>query len=240
VLDVVRDIRHLWHQSVHHHPMLGGYLTRTPDRLETALKADPIAGPLKEWEEPAHQTPISAAAIDFPPDRPVVAGAGSTKFTVDLQGELNVTQPGPADFFLECNDSGQLYVDDHLVVDNRGRHPTREMRGVTTLTAGHHRILVRYQSLGGESSLRASWTPEGGERRLLGGSDVPAGFRGTANYHRREMLITREQGLSHLHALNVRYIVQAVGDSTYLIEGQLGLRPMYTGEGVRIYEVPAQ
>jgi hypothetical protein len=44
--------------------------------------------------------------------------------------------------------------------------------------------------------------------------------------------------LAHLHPLHVGYIVASLEDSACLLERQLGFVPMYSGEGVRIYQVP--
>jgi hypothetical protein len=41
VLDSTDWGRALWHQTIHHHPMLAGYTTRTPARLVDALRSNP-------------------------------------------------------------------------------------------------------------------------------------------------------------------------------------------------------
>ncbi len=42
VLDATAWPRALWHQTIHHHPMLAGYATRVPTRLWDDIRADPI------------------------------------------------------------------------------------------------------------------------------------------------------------------------------------------------------
>jgi hypothetical protein len=49
--------------------------------------------------------------------------------------------------------------------------------------------------------------------------------------------ISREEGLDALRRDSIRYLVVA-WQRDQVIEGQLGLMPMYAGQGVLVYEVP--
>ena len=42
VLDASDPSRALWNQMVHEHPIVAGYITRTPERLWDAIVADPL------------------------------------------------------------------------------------------------------------------------------------------------------------------------------------------------------
>jgi hypothetical protein len=182
---------------------------------------------------------MTAEAIDFPFDRSsVVEGAESTNFSFELQGELKVTQAGVATLHVRSDDSAELFVDGRRIVDNRGSHEPRWAEGDVALTEGSHRIEVRYQQYGGGAYLRAELELPGQPRRVIGKADVPDGFRGHASYHRREIGVSKEAALAHLRGLRVRYIVQTAGDSRFPMETQLGLRPLYEGSDVRLYEVP--
>ena len=238
VLDACRDSRHLWHQTVHLHPIFGGYLTRTPSRLEQQLANDPVAGPLWARDPVERTAPLTATALDFPFDSPIVEGAEPTQFSFDLSGELLVDTPVEATFTVESDDGAELLVDGVRIVDDRGSHPARQATGTMTLSAGAHLVTVRYQQFGGAALLRVWWSPNGEPRRILGAGDVPAGFMGEARYRRRELKLPRDDALAHLHHLKVRYVVQTSEDSRYPMESQLGLRPLYEGLGVRIYAVP--
>lgn len=67
VLDATWLSRALWHQTIHQHPILGGYLTRTPVDLANALRREPIAAALmSRWlqvPEPTADALDSATAV---------------------------------------------------------------------------------------------------------------------------------------------------------------------------------
>jgi hypothetical protein len=240
VLDACRDMRPLWHQLHHQHPIVGGYLTRTPKRLEDSLKHDPIAGPLFAWEPPTRTAPFATDTLDLSFDQPVVEGAENDKFSLDLTGELRVGKATRATFTVESDDGSELFVDGRRVVDNRGAHAARTVSGIIDLAEGTHKLTIRYQQLDGDAVLRAWWEPAGESLRFLGASEVEGGFRGTVRFRRRELSVSREEGLNHLRDLRIRYVIQMRGDSRYPMETQLGLAPFYEGAGLRIYEVPAR
>ena len=52
--------------------------------------------------------------------------------------------PGIYIFELHSDDGSQLYIDDVLVVDNDGVHPTIGRRGRMLLTTGMHPVEIRY------------------------------------------------------------------------------------------------
>jgi hypothetical protein len=45
VMDATSPTRQLWHQVLHHHPQVGGYVTRAPERLERLLTETPVLRP---------------------------------------------------------------------------------------------------------------------------------------------------------------------------------------------------
>ena len=238
VLDACRDSRALWHQTLHHHPILGGYLTRTPDRLETKLEADPVAGPLLAWDAPEATAPLQLTSLDLPFTKPIVPGAEPTHFSFDVEGALPIARAGRYNFDVDSDDGGQLFVDGREVVDDGGTHPPTRRSGSVELAPGSHRVEVRYAQEGGGALLRVTWKGPGVASKVLGPDAVPQGFSGTARFRRRSCALARDAALAHLRALDVRYVVVDRSESRYLVETQLGLRPTYEGEGVRIYEVP--
>jgi hypothetical protein len=238
VLDLTPDSEALWHQVVHGHPMMGGYLSRTPHRLLAELAEDPVAGPLNAADPPQHVTGFRTPTLDLPMDRPVVTDAETTNFSIELHGRFVLTQPGRTAFTLRTADPASVLVDGASVFAASGAKVVREVTGGVDLTQGPHDVTVLYAHGDGTPGLQVWWTPPGATRRPLGGGDTPGGFGGAVTYGRRELAIGREEALAHLRSLKIRYIIQPGADSPYATEVQLGLHPIHTGEGVRVYEVP--
>jgi PA14 domain len=65
-------------------------------------------------------------------------------FAVDLEGTFLVDEPGLFYFRLTSDDGSKFLIDDQLVIDNDGYHPTRVATGVARLAGGSHRIRVPY------------------------------------------------------------------------------------------------
>ncbi len=238
VLDACRDLRPLWHQTLHRHPILGGYLTRTPERLSEALREDPVAGPLLAWNAPEEAAPLKLTRLDLDFSRPIVPGAEPTDFSFDVTGELAVARAGRTTFTVDSDDGAVLLVDGRLVVDDGGIHPPRRREGTVALSPGSHRVEVRYEQDGGGALLRVTWQGPGEPASVLGPPAVPLGFSGSARFHRRSCRLPRAAALAHLRKLGVRYVVVDRAESRYLLETQLGLRSIFEGAGVRIYDVP--
>ncbi len=65
-------------------------------------------------------------------------------FAIRFRAELEIVTPGIYTFELHSDDGSQLYIDDVLVVDNDGVHPTIGRRGRLLLTTGMHPVEIRY------------------------------------------------------------------------------------------------
>lgn len=65
-------------------------------------------------------------------------------FAIRFRAELEIVTPGIYTFELHSDDGSQLYIDDVLVVDNDGVHPTIGRRGRMLLTTGMHPVEIRY------------------------------------------------------------------------------------------------
>lgn len=65
-------------------------------------------------------------------------------FAIDYTGRFWIDKPGLYTFMLTSDDGSRLYVDDELVVDNDGVHPSVDVSGDVTLSAGIHGIRVSY------------------------------------------------------------------------------------------------
>ncbi len=89
-------------------------------------------------------------------------------YSLDCQGQLKVDQAGPYGFqIVAWNGNADLYVDGQEVVTVGGTR-TISGRGEVELTPGWHEIRLRYSYQGGEfSGVQLSWTPRGGETRII-------------------------------------------------------------------------
>ena len=65
-------------------------------------------------------------------------------FGVDYYGEFWVTTPGKYDFVLAADDGADLYIDDHLLINDDGIHPPRTITKSIELTTGRHTIHLPY------------------------------------------------------------------------------------------------
>jgi len=65
-------------------------------------------------------------------------------FAIDYTGKFWIERPGTYEFALTSDDGSQLYIDDHLIVDNGGVHPPATKGGKVELAHGAHSIRVPY------------------------------------------------------------------------------------------------
>jgi hypothetical protein len=75
------------------------------------------------------------------------------KFVLRFEGFIRIPRAGEYTFFTSSNDGSNLYIDDHLVVNNDGEHGSRRLSGEIHLTPGPHRIRVEYFQSGGSRNL---------------------------------------------------------------------------------------
>ena len=72
------------------------------------------------------------------------ATARSEWFGIDYYGEFWVSTPGKYQFVLNADDGADLYIDDHMLINDDGIHPPRRMNAPVTLSAGRHTIHLPY------------------------------------------------------------------------------------------------
>jgi len=65
-------------------------------------------------------------------------------FAIDYTGKFWIEHPGKFKFALTSDDGSRLYIDDRIVIDNDGIHPTATKEGTVELAVGVHRIRVSY------------------------------------------------------------------------------------------------
>jgi hypothetical protein len=65
-------------------------------------------------------------------------------FGIDYYGEFWISRAGKYEFVLNADDGADLYIDDHMVINDDGIHPPRTAHGSITLNAGTHTIHMPY------------------------------------------------------------------------------------------------
>ncbi len=91
-------------------------------------------------------------------------------FSFEFSGYLNVPADGEYTFYLACNDGGQFFIDNMMLINNDGLHPVVEVAKSIKLTKGLHPVSVRYFQEGGRNGLKVSWKGPGIEKQ-----EIPAG-----------------------------------------------------------------
>jgi len=65
-------------------------------------------------------------------------------FAIDYRGRFWIEEPGVYQFALTSDDGSRLYIDDHLIINNDGIHPSRLKAASLRLDGGVHSIRVSY------------------------------------------------------------------------------------------------
>ena len=91
----------------------------------------------------------------------------ATAFAFNFTGYINVPSDGQYTFYTNSDDGSNLYIDNVLVVNNDGIHPSQEISGTIGLKAGKHAISVGFfQQLGG-SGLTVSYSGPGVSKQTI-------------------------------------------------------------------------
>jgi predicted esterase/fibronectin type 3 domain-containing protein len=88
-------------------------------------------------------------------------------FAFTFQATLIVLEDGAYTFYTTSDDGSKLYINGQQVVDNDGRHGSRERNGRITLTAGNHDLRVSYFNGGGGKRLQLRWQGPGFGKRYI-------------------------------------------------------------------------
>jgi hypothetical protein len=88
-------------------------------------------------------------------------------FSFEYDGYLNVPADGEYTFYLACNDGGQFFIDNMMLINNDGLHPVVEVSKSIKLTKGLHPVSVRYFQEGGRNGLKVSWKGPGIEKQEI-------------------------------------------------------------------------
>lgn len=82
-------------------------------------------------------------------------------YGVQWTGAISLPAAGTYEFATISDDGSELWINDQLVVDNRGMHGMQERRGAITLDKGLYPVVLRYMQGGGGADLKVFWTPPG-------------------------------------------------------------------------------
>ena len=248
VLDVWDYYRPMWHATIHRKPMVGGYLTRVPKRLEDGFYAHPVVRAILEGGR-SHVVQRTDPAIDFawadaPPDASLLP---SVPFTVRWSGTLVAPASGRYELRLEADDAAQVAVDGRPVVQRAGPCPAAGECGAhatVELAAGAHALAVFYVHRAGAATVRLEWQPPDGTPGLVPAAALrtAGGEPGLDAEYEQPVAASsglgREGGRAALRTLGVRYVVTSERPNA-CVEQELALPLAYQGEGVRIFAVPA-
>ncbi len=89
-------------------------------------------------------------------------------FAIRFRAELEIKIPGIYTFHLYSDDGSQLYIDDALIVNNDGVHPTIGRLGRRRLTTGMHSVEIRYFQ-GPRHAIALQWfyQPPNSQRQIV-------------------------------------------------------------------------
>jgi hypothetical protein len=90
-------------------------------------------------------------------------------FAFTFEGLIKIPTDGFYIFYLKSNDGAQMLLDNRVLIDSDGLHPTAEKQQRIALKAGLHPITVHYFQEGGTHHLQVGWQGPGFEKQ-----DVPA------------------------------------------------------------------
>jgi len=91
--------------------------------------------------------------------------AGKDNYALVFNGYYKAPKDGVYTFFTSSDDGDQLFINDHLVVDNDGSHGPRERKGSVALKAGLHALQLVYRQIGGGAQQKVMVQVPGEEKR---------------------------------------------------------------------------
>jgi hypothetical protein len=248
VLDVWDSYRPMWHATIHRKPIVGGYLTRVPKRLEAGFQRHPVLRAIAARTAGSYWLTRRDSRIDF------AWGDGSPDdtlepddFQVTWTGTLLVPATGTYQLWIAADDGALVSIDGRLLLRRDGACPAEGecvAHARVALTAGPHALVVRYGERAGNAAIHLWWQPPGGLRAIVPGAALRTASGTPGLDAEYEQVVSWQTGLgteggrTALRALGVRYVVTS-DEPNRCVQEDLALPLTYAGEGVRIYEVPA-
>ena len=85
----------------------------------------------------------------------------SQNYSILWTGVIFIPISGDYDFSTASDDGSELFIDDHLVIDNSGLHGVIEQSNRISLEKGFHTIRIRYMQGAGGAYFASYWTQPG-------------------------------------------------------------------------------
>jgi len=245
VVDVWDSYRPMWHATIHRKPMVGGYLSRVPRRLDDWMFAQRILRAIILADQDLVVTRVDPV-VDFtwPSGCPEVR-CTAPAFDGEWHGFLDAPVDGSYQLMISANDAARLVLDDRTLLQCSSYDDTGcRTIGVTTLARGRHLLTLHVTNRRGAAALRLYWLPPDGHLEIVPATALrtpygQAGLEGTYRTHVDPLSgLGRDEGRAALRALHVRYVVTRDGTRNACVEDELALPLVYRGEEVKIFEVP--
>jgi hypothetical protein len=245
VLDASNPQRALWNQMMHHHPIVGGYVTRPPTRVVTALTEDPVRraffGPVLPESTVVLRERVDST-IDFNWKRGAAAeGVPIDQFSVTWTGTVQIPRAGEYHFWLASDDGSSLVIDGAEVIADDESHPLVPRMGRVVLTQGAHPMRVSFRDNSGNAEVHLAWQPPGAEAPEIVPASALQTPRGTPGLLGRygapvaDLGIPASSALARLRADHIRYVI--VDGRRKAVATALGIRPALEQYGLAIYEI---
>ena len=247
VLDASNPQRALWNQTLHHHPMVGGYVTRPPARFGRALTGDPVRraffGPVLPESTLVLRERVDST-IDFAWKLgPAIQGVPIDQFSVTWTGVVRIDRAGEYRFWLSSDDGSSLSIDGAAVIPYDESRSLAPRMGGVVLARGEHPIRVDFRDGAGNAEVHLAWQPPG----VVAPSIVPAyalrapngspGLLGRYGAPVVDIGLPAADALALLRADHIRYVI--VDGRRKSVATALRLEPALEQFGLAIYEVPA-
>ena len=88
-------------------------------------------------------------------------------FGLVYEGYIKINNSGEYTFYTQSDDGSKLYINGQQLVDNDGVHAARERAGKIRLSAGYHKIEVRYFENAYGEELKVSYQGPGVSKRSI-------------------------------------------------------------------------
>lgn len=136
--------------------LLAEYFVLTPSTASLSLVP---------WDTPPSRVELWTALDKNFGSGAIYAGGPSDYVAIRLTGAVSVTSAGTYTFYGASDDGTEIYVDGVLVTSGGGPSP---FSGSVTLSAGTHRIEVRYLEYTSPANLKIEWSGPSLARQVLG------------------------------------------------------------------------
>jgi hypothetical protein len=245
VLDVWDFYRPMWHATIHGKPMVGGYLTRVPKRLDDWLHRHPVIRAILAEGRP-YWLVQTDPRIDFSWGSEGPNGSFEPdEFHVTWGGTLIAPVSGTYELWLAADDAASLVLDDRPVMScarPRESGSACETHALVDLPQGRHAVRVGYRQRSGNAEIHLWWRPPGGPRAIVPETAFRTAAGGLGLDAEYEQMVPAHSGLGAIRGrqalrdLAIRYVITNERPNP-CVQEELALPLVYAGEGVRIYEV---